>query len=229
MSEVFLSEEPEEQLEITTFSPLALCSFLLSIIGLFSIQYFQMLPIAILAAILGAIGLLIAKRFKYGMFSRALAFLGVAIGTITSSYGPLYQSIESNYDLAQIRAISETYLENLSKDNLDNVFYLVGFPTEVDPSVSADSPTQKAMQRLREDRAHIEIRGRKTTPKWTFVSLVTEYPNQAGHTYKVIYRDDGQSVPPEYYLFVRKNCAKFDRSRTTVNWYVDKLESAKKQ
>ncbi len=230
MSEVFLTAEAEEARETTNFSLMALLGFFISLAGLFSIQYVQMIPVPLIGATMGALALLTAKRFKIGLFSGTLGFLALAIGTTTASYGLLYRSIESNYDLVQVRKIAEAYLDNLSKDNLDKVFFLVGFPAELDEGpAGTDSPTKRAMNRLREDLAHIEIRGRKTPPKWTFVSVVTEYPNASGHTYKIIYKDDGQSVPPQYYLFVRKNCSKFDKSKTTVSWFVDRLESAKSQ
>lgn len=230
MSEVFITAEAEEPREITNFSLMALAGFLVSIAGLFSIQYIQMLPVPFVAAVLGAIALLTATRFKIGMLSKILALLAVSIGTTTASYGLLYRGIETNSDLAQVRKIAEVYLDNLSKDKLKEVFYLVGFPPELDEGpAGTDSSTKRAMKRLTEDFAHIEIRGRKTPPKWVYVALVSEYPNASGHSYKVIYKDDGQSVAPEYYLYVRKNCPKYDNSKTTVNWFVDKLESAKKQ
>ncbi len=230
MSEVFLTAEAEETRETTNFSLMALLGFATSLAGLFSIQYMQMIPASFAGAALGAIALLTAKRFKLGLVSKALGFLALAIGTTTPSYGLLYRAIENNYDLVQVKKIAETYLDNLSKDNLDSVFYLVGFPPELDEGpAGGDSATKRAMNRLKEDLAHIEIRGRKTPPKWVFVSVVTEYPNASGHTYKIIYKDDGQSVPPQYYLFVRKNCPKYDKSKTTVSWFVDRLDSAKSQ
>jgi len=230
MSEVFLTAETEESRETTSFSLMALLGFATSLAGLFSIQYLQMLPVPFVGAALGAIALLTAKKFKIGLVSKAIGFLAITIGTTTASYGLLYRAIETNYDLGQVRKISETYLDNLSKDNLDQVFFLVGFPPELDEGpAGSDSATKRAMNRLKQDFAHLEIRGRKTPPKWVFVSVVSEYPNASGHTYKIIYKDDGQSVPPQYYLFVRKNCQKYDKTKTTVNWFVDKLESVKSQ
>ncbi len=230
MSEVFLSAEAEEARETTNFSLMALCGFLLAMAGLFSIQYTQMLPVPFVGAVVGAVALLTAKRFKVSMLSKILAFVAVSVGTTTASYAILYRGLETNSDLQQVRKIAEVYLDNLSKDKLKEVFYLVGFPPELDEGPpGSDSPTKRAMKRLTEDFAHIEIRNRKTPPKWVFVGVVAEFPNASGHTYKIIYKDDGQTVAPEYYLFVRKNSQKYDSSKTTVNWFVDKLESAKKQ
>jgi hypothetical protein len=230
MSEVFLTAEAEESRETTNFSLMALLGFATSLAGLFSIQYVQMVPVPFAGAALGALALLTAKKFKIGWISKALAVLAVAVGTTTASYGLLYRTIENNYDLVEVKKIAEVYLDNLSKDKLDNVFYLVGFPPELDEGPPGrESATKRAMNRLKEDFAHVEIRGRKTPPKWVFVSVVSEYPNASGHTYKIIYKDEGQSVPPQYYLFVRKTSQKYDKSKSTVNWFVDKLESAKSQ
>ena len=120
-------------------------------------------------------------------------------------------------------------LDNLSKGELDKVFFLVGFPPgteEMTPSEQSDSPTQRAMNRLRNDTAHKEIGLRKNVPKWVYSGLVGDYAGGDGHTYKMTYRDESQSIPPNYWIFVRKNCSKYDKSKTTVNWFVDKLEVA---
>ena len=85
------------------------------------------------------------------------------------------------------------------------------------------------MDRLREDLAHLEIRGRKATPKWVFVGVESEVTVSTGHTYRLIYKDDAQSIPPSYCVYVRKNCLKYDWTQKTVNWFVDKLEVAKKR
>ncbi len=229
MSETYLTAEAEDVSESTNFSIMSLFGFFLALAGIFSIQYIQMVPVAIAGATLGAAALLLSKRFKLGFFSKAMAFLTLSIGATTTSYGLFHRTIETNYDLAQARKIAETYLENLSKDNLDRVFFLVGFPSEADEGLSStNSATQRAMNRLREDFAHIEIRGRKAAPKWVFAGIESEQAVDTGHMYKLLYRDDGQSIPPSYSLFVRKNCRKYDRTKSTVNWFVDKLEAAKK-
>ena len=152
MSETFLTAEAEDISESTNFSIMALIGFFLALAGIFSIQYIQMVPVAIAGAAMGAAALLLSKRFKLGFFSKFMAFLALSIGATTTSYGLFHRSIETNYDLAQARKIAETYLDNLSKDNLDRVFFLVGFPAEADAEQSgADSATQRAMNRLRED------------------------------------------------------------------------------
>lgn len=173
--------------------------------------------------------MLFSKRFKLGFFSKTLGFLALVMGVITTSYGLLYSAIENHYELTQARKTSEVYLENLSKGDLDRVFFLVGFPTGMaDENMVTESPTKRAMNRLRDDPSHKEIQERKGSPKWVFVALEDEYPKTDSHTYKLTYKDDSQSIPPYYSILVRKNCSKFDKTQTTVNWFVDKLETAKK-
>ncbi len=231
MSQVYLSAETEEEIrETTNFSLIALFGFFLAMAGLFAIQYIQMMPFAILGGLLGAITLLTAKRRKLGFFSRTLGVLALVAGSVAASYGLFYRSLENSYDLSVARTISEMYLDNLSKGDLDKVFFLVGFPPGSEESASgeqSDSPTKRAMNRLRQDVAHKEIGLRKNPPKWAYAGLVSEFAGTDGHTYKLTYRDESQSIPPNYWILVRKNCAKYDKSRTTVNWFVDKLEIAR--
>ena len=232
MSETYLSAESEEEvLDSTNFSLMSLFGFFLAIAGLFSLQYVHMMPVAIVGGLLGAAVLILAKRFQLSFFSRTLGFLALVIASITISYRQFYISIENNYDLTQACKVAEEYLANLSKGETDKVFILVGFPPEASqemPGVEPQSPAVKAMKRLREDPAHLEIIGRKNPPKWAFVTVESEYGAKDGHTYKLIYKDEGQTNPPIYALFARKNCSKYEKKKTTVNWFIDKLETAKK-
>ena len=232
MSETYLSAESEEEVfDSTNFSVMSLFGFFLAIAGIFSLQYVHMMPVAILGGLLGAAVLILAKRFQLSFFSKTLGFLALVIASITISFTQFYRSIENNYELAQARKVADAYLENLSKGDTDKVFFLVGFPPEASqemPGVEPQSPTVKAMKRLREDPAHLEIIGRKKPPQWVFVSVESEHGSKDGHTYKLIYKDDGQTNPPIYALFARKNCSKYDKKKSTVNWFIDKLEPAKK-
>lgn len=231
MSETYLTAESEEVLDSTNFSVMSLIGFFLALAGIFSLQYVQMMPVAILGGTLGAAVLILAKRFQLSFLSRTLGFLALVIATTTASYRQFYHAIENNYELTQACRISEKYLEHLSKNETDEVFFLVGFPPEASeamPGVEPESPTVKAMKRLSEDPAHTDIRGRKNSPKWIFVAVESEYAASDGHTYKLIYKDEGQTNPPFYSVFVRKNCTKYDKTKKMVNWFVDKLEIAKK-
>ena len=231
MSQVYLSAENEEEFhETTNFSVFALFGFFLATAGLFAMQYLQMVPFAIVGGLIGAFTLVTAKRRKLGFLTRSLGFLALVLGTIASSCGLFYRSLENSYDISVACTISDMYLENLSKGDLDKVFFLVGFPPgqdETPPGEQSVSPTMRAMNRLRQDPAHKEIGARKNIPKWVCGGLVAEFALSDGHTYKLTYRDESQSIPQNYWIFVRKNGSKYDKSKTTVNWFVDKLEVAR--
>jgi len=225
MSEIFLTAEAEEARDQTNFSVLALLGFLFAVAGLFSIQYIHMMPIAMMGAALGAIALLIAKKYQLGFISKSFGFLAVVIGATTVSFSQFYMYIENNYDQRQARKTAETYLDYLAKGDLDHVAFLAG--TAGSDTSDAEAASKSTMLRIRDDLNHKEIMERKN-PKWSFVNVESEYVVAAGHTYKIIYKDASQTIPKYYAVFVRKNSAKHDWSKPTVNWFVDKLDTAKK-
>ncbi len=224
MSEIFLTAEAEEAREPTNFSAVALFGFLMAVAGLFSIQYIHMMPIALIGAALGAVALLTAKRFQLGFISKSLGFLALVIGATTVSFSVFYMYVENKYDQQQARKTAETYLDYLSKGDLDHVAFLAGSSIEISEPESASKAT---MLRIRDDLYHKEIRERKN-PKWLFVNVESEYVVASGHTFKLIYKDASQTVPKYYSVFVRKNAQKNDWSKLTINWFVDKLDTAKK-
>jgi hypothetical protein len=224
MSEIFLTAEAEEAREPTNFSVVALFGFLLAVAGLFSIQYIHMMPIALIGAALGAFALLTSKRFQLGFFSKSLGFLALVIGAITVSFSVFYMYIENTFDQQQARKTAETYLDYLSKGDLDHVAFLAGSSIEISEPESA---SKAAMLRIRDDLYHKEIRERNN-PKWLFVNVESEYLVANGHTYRLKYKDASQTVPKYYSIFVRKNCGKHEWSKPTINWFVDKIDTAKK-
>jgi hypothetical protein len=224
MSEIFLTAEAEEAREPTHFSVVALFGFLLSAAGLFSIQYIHMMPIALIGAALGTLALLISKRYRFGFLSKSLGFLALTIGAITVSFSVFYMYIENNYDLQQARKTAETYLNFLSKGDLDHVAFLAGSSIDISEPESA---SKAVMLRIRDDHNHKEFQERKNS-KWLFVNVESEYVVANGHTFKLIYKDASQTVPKYYSIFVRKNCDKHEWSKPTINWFVDKIDTAKK-
>lgn len=72
------------------------------------------------------------------------------------------------------------------------------------------------------------------------MGLDGEFNGSAGHTYKLTFRDEGQSVPPSYWVYVRKDCLRDGTKMVSedgkemlkqvehVHWYVDNLEAEKK-
>jgi hypothetical protein len=229
MTEVLLSAETEEISDSTSFSVVALVGFLFSLVGIFSLQYIHVMPLAILASVLGVFALLISRRSQLGPMSKVFAVLATLIGTTIASWGLFNRSLESEYELSQARKISQMYLDYLSKGDEQHVMYLIGFQLEAaeTPLNEQESPTKRAMKRFQNDPVHKEIRERRSPAKWVYVGFEGESPGSKGHTYKLTFRDDGQTNPPHYWIYARKNCPKYD-TRETVHWFVDNLELAKK-
>jgi hypothetical protein len=223
MIETGLSAESEEILDTTTFSKLALLGLLLALAGVFSLQYTQVMPFSILGAVLGAISLLLAKRNKSGLFSKVLGVLAVCLGTTVISTALSSGYMAESYDLGHARKVCELYLESISKGEMNRVYFLAGF----DPASAlqtGSSEAKQAITRLKTDPVHIAIRGRKTPAKWVFVRLEGESPSEGGaYTYRLKYRDEGQPNKPSYILSARKTSGKFDKTKDTVNWFVDNL------
>jgi len=235
MTEVLMSAESDEIAEPSNFSPTALIGFLLACIGTFSVQYVQVTPVAIIGGFLGAGALLLSHRYRLGAFSRILAALAVIVGVTVASAGVSNRYLMNSYEMGNVRRIADLYLESLSQGDTAKVNYLMGFPNSSEekapsapnaPKAIEEPASKKAAKRLDQDPAHVEIRGRKKPAKWTFVGLENDFPGQ-GHTYKVIYRDDGQPGQPQYYVFVRKNSDKNDLKKPSVSWFVDKIESVR--
>jgi hypothetical protein len=223
------SSESDEGTDSTAFSAVALVGFLMSLVGIFSLGYVQTLPVAILGSLFGVYALLFSERFHLSFLSRVLGVLAVIVGVTILSWGLFLRYFHTDYELAQARTVAEKYLDSLSRKDLDAVFYLVGFQFDGDkpPSfVQPETELQRAKKRLREDPAHVEIQNRRSPAKWTFVSIDGESLGTVGYTYKLKYRDDGQTNPPTYFVYARKDAQRYD-SKPEVHWYVDNLEVAK--
>lgn len=228
-TEVLLSAETEEISDSKSFSAVALAGLLLALVGIFSIKYIQVMPLSIVGSALGIFAMLISNRARFGAVSKIIAALATLIGVTVASWGLFNRTLESRYELEQARKISQLYLDNLSQGNETMVMYLIGFQLEAaeSPHSEQDSPTKRAIKRFQTDPTHVEIRQRRSPAKWEFVSFEGEFPGSLGQTYKLTYRDVGQTNPPHYWIYARKNCAK-EEQKPVVNWFVDNLEAAKK-
>jgi hypothetical protein len=226
MNETQLTSEADEIADSTATSGVAIVAFLISLVGIFGLYYVQMIPIAIIAAVLGTFVLWTANRNRLNLISRIFASLAVMLGVTMASWGMFERKLQVDYDLLQARKIAELYLESLSKGELQQVEYLVGFQLEsVRPGgPRQESEVERAKRRLREDPAHLEIRNRRTPPKWVYVGLEGEAMGTMGYTYKLIYRDEAQTNPPLYWVFARKDCNKFE-IKDDIRWFVDSLEN----
>jgi hypothetical protein len=222
--------ESDEVVDSESFSGFSLVGFLASLVGILSIQYVHFMPLAIVGTLLGTFVLLFAKKLGLSKLSRIFAFLAVAIGSTCASWGVSRSFLHSNYELSQARKVSELYLNALSKGEFDSVYYLVGFQFEGErrPGDAApETELQKAKNRLATDPAHVEILKRREPSKWTFVSLDGEAMGTAGYSYKLRYRDDGQTNPPSYFVYARKDVQERFATKEEIHWYVDTIEAVK--
>jgi hypothetical protein len=226
-----LSAENEEIADSTSFSGIAFVGFLLSLVGVFCIQYVQVMPVAILSAALGFFSLIIAARSNLSIISKILGALALIIGTTTASWGISSKMLGVEHDLAQAKKVSFEYLNSLSKGDLTKVYYLVGFQLDATDVTATygdvESKSQRAKKKLYYDPTHVEIRERRAPAKWVFVGLEGEFAGSTGYTYKLEFRDEGQTNPPSYWIYAKKDCEKNCKNET-VHWFVDNLEAAKK-
>lgn len=231
MNETQFHQEGDEISDSSSFSLIALVGFLGSLVGTFSVGYVQILPVAVVASLLGAVALWIAKRSRLNALSKLLGALAVMIGVTSASWGLSQRWLETSNDVGHAQEIARLYLESLSTKDLDKVYYLVGFQFEGESNEErAGTPLseiRRAKTRLDQDQAHVEIRQRKAPAKWVFAGLDGEFQGSVGYTYKLRYRDEGQTIPPEYWVYARKDCGKFDK-KEKVHWFVDNLENVKK-
>jgi hypothetical protein len=231
MNETQIHQEADEIADTNSFSLVAVLGVVLSLAGVFSVGYVQMLPVAIVGVMLGAFSLMTAKRFRLNLLSKFLGFVAVVVGATAASWGVSERSLETGGDVAQARRVAELYLESLSANDLEKVYYLVGFQFEGESNEEREAIEQTQIQRgksrLDQDSAHLEIRNRKSPAKWAFVSLDGDFQGTLGWTYRLRYRDEGQTIPPEYWVYARKNCGKYE-SQERVHWFVDNLEVVRK-
>ncbi|MFN7894053.1 MAG: hypothetical protein ACK5OC_27445 [Pirellula sp.] len=242
------AEDLQELEEPKSFSGLALLAFLGSCVSSFSILYVHFVPIAIASIVGGAIVLSIAKRAQLSSFSQFLGAAAISIAATTASWGYFSRAMILDYDLKAARSTAELYLENLSAGNQEKLLMLVGVPLETGDmspdgkQQSSESPLAMASRKLNTDSAHVEIRGRKSPAKWVYAGLEAEYPGEDEYTYKLRYVDEGQTNPPAYWVFARKNCPKAgptaalrnknvkpEDQKLDVHWFIQDIQLVQKQ
>lgn len=222
--------ESDEVTDSESFSGFSLIGFIASLVGTLSLQYVHFMPLAIVGTVLGMFVLLFAKKLVLSKMSKIFGFLAIVLGATSASWGISSSFLHSNYELAQARKVSELYLNALSKGDLDSVYYLVGFQFEGERRPGDDAPEtelQRAKNRLAADPAHVEIQKRREPSKWTFVSLDGEAMGTSGYSYKLRYRDDGQTNPPAYFIYARKDVQERFATKKEIHWYVDTVEAVR--
>ena len=224
------SQETDELVDSESFSGFSLVGLIASLVGILSLSYVHFMPFAIIGTVLGMFVLLFAKKMGLSKLSKIFAFLAVALGATCASWGLSASFLHSNYELVQARKVAELYLNALSKGDLDSVYYLVGFQHESERRPGDDAPEtelRKAKNRLAVDPAHVAIQKRRGSAKWTFVSLDGEAIGTAGYSYKLKYRDDGQTNPLSYFVYARKDVQERFATKKEIHWYVDTVEAVK--
>ena len=222
--------ESDEITDSKAFSGFSVLGLLASLAGIFSIQYVHLMPLAIGGTLLGMFVLLFSKKMALSNLSKIFGFLAVAIGATCASWGVSRSFLHSNYELTQARKVAELYLNALSAGDLDSVYYLVGFQFESERRPGDDAPEtelQKAKKRLATDPSHVEIQKRGDRSQWTFVSLDGEAMGTAGYSYKLRYRDDGQTNPPSYFVYARQDVPERFATKEEIHWYVDTVEAVR--
>jgi hypothetical protein len=223
--------EGDEIGEAKSFSWLSLAALFSSLVGLFSIYYVQIMPFAVLGTAIGALTLLLANRWDLNWISRLTGSLAVIVGTIAGSSGFFGRMLETSGDVQQARLISELYLKSLSSNDWDRVHYFVGYkapePGDENDGQNPQSSILKLKKSVETDPVHVEIAKRGDEAKWVYTGLDGEYSGLMGYTYRLRFRDVGQTIPSEYIVFARKDCEKFE-TKETVRWFVDSLDRKQK-
>jgi len=228
--------EGDEIGESKSFSWLSLAGLFSSLVGLFSTYYVQILPFAVLGTAIGALTLLLASRWDLNWFSRLIGSLAVIVGTIAGASGFFDRMLETSGDEQQARVVSELYLKSLSSNDWEKVHYLVGYkaqgpgPGPGDESEERENPEvtiSKLKKGVETDPVHVEIAKRGPEAKWEYAGLDGEYSGLMGYTYRLRFRDIGQTIPSEYIVYARKDCEKFE-TKETVHWFVDSLDRKRK-
>jgi hypothetical protein len=222
INQVSLSAESEEIVDKPKFSVFSLISLFLAGVGSFAFQYSQLMPLAIVGAILGAVCLLLSKKYKTGLLSNLIAGVAVAIGTIASSTGTFMQRLEIDYDLTHAKAIAETYLKSASAGDMDRLFILTGIAPDVD--VRSQSNTDKITAAgLKKNPILAELSKQKQKHDWTFVSMT---PGRAVSLMTLEYKDSANSDARRYKLSTRRTPRTKGSEKMVTRWYVDSIERA---
>lgn len=228
MNQITLSAESDEIIDRPKFSLLSLIGFGIAAIGVFSIEYVQVMPFAIIGAGVGIFCLITANGKRQGVLTRILAATAIALGATAASAGFFTRNLEVSYDLTHAKNLAGLYLESISSGDMNKVLFLNG----IEPS--ADAQTQnveltKSISRIKTDPTLIEIQAHKQPVKWVFMGEAIPYRGDDFFTFRLTYRDEGQPNKPKYWVYSKRNGRKNDASAKTARWKVDKIEPVPKQ
>jgi len=227
MNQITLSAESDEIIDRPKFSLLSLIGLGISILGVLSFNYVQVMPFAVIGAAIGAFCLITANRKRQGFTTKILATLSIALGATASSAGYFTRNLETSYDLTHARNLAELYLSSLSKGDMSRIYFLNGIEPGAETKTQSPELTQ-AVNRIKTDPALLAILAHKQPANWVYEDEAVAYSGDDFFTFRLTYRDDGQPNKPKYWVYSRRNGRKNDTSEKTARWKVDKIEPVPK-
>ena len=223
MNQITLSSETDEIIDRPKFSLLALVGFGIACIGVFSFEYVQVMPFAVIGVAIGAFCLITANRKRQGIWTKMLAIVSIALGATAASAGYFTRKLEVSYDLTHARNLAELYLGSLSSGDMNRIYFLNGIEPGADVKTQNVELT-KAVNRIKTDPSLIAIRAHKQPANWVFTGEAVSYSGDDFFTFRLTYRDEGQPNRPRFWVFCRRNGRKNDTSEKTARWKIDKIE-----
>lgn len=223
MNQITLSAETDEIIDRPKFSLLSLIGFGIACIGVFSFEYVQVMPFAVIGVAIGAFCLITANQKRQGMATKTLAIITIALGATAASAGYFTRKLEVNYDLTHAKDLAELYLGNLSKGDMNRIYFLNGLEPGADAKTQNVELT-KAINRIKTDPSVIAVRAHKQPASWVYTGEYVTYSGDDFFTFRLTYRDEGQPERPRFWVYCRRNGRKNDTSEKTARWKIDKVE-----
>ncbi|XZE22344.1 hypothetical protein SH449x_002267 [Pirellulaceae bacterium SH449] len=209
MSDVNMTDGSEILDESKPFSVLAVVSLFLALVGLLSMLFLAMIPVALVASALGVVAFLLGKRNDYNLFSTIAALLAVVLGITSVTTGLLARNFSTKADLVEARKISEAYLDLIHAQDFDRLSLMNGMPSPPEEFERQQPSEQEKFafrkKNLSTNPLYKEIAALPEAPKWAFAKLESEQPTSYFCDYKLIYRDENRAKSPLYKITVRRN------------------------
>jgi hypothetical protein len=223
MNQITLSSETDEIIDRPKFSLLSLIGLGIASIGALAFNYVQVMPFAVMGAAIGIFCLLTAKRKRQGVLTRFLASMSIALGTTAASAGYFTRYLEMDYELTHAKNIADIYVEAIAKGDMSRVYFLNGLEPGAETQTQNTELTS-AVNRIKTDPTLVAIRAFKQPSQWEFTGEAVPFQGDGFFTYRLTYRDVGQSNKPKYWVYSRRNGRKKDMSEKTARWKIDKIE-----
>lgn len=106
------------------FSVIALLAGAMGLLGLLAIPFYSMIPVALIAILLGTGPLLFARSWNLSTTSVVLAALGVTLGTFGASWASAEQVATKKHFYGSAERMARQYLEMLREGKTDAAYRL---------------------------------------------------------------------------------------------------------